>query len=74
MTQQEIDQHFKGYKWHHFLLYFPAGFLFWEGIAQHNIIETICSASILIGALLQGRFFVRGIRKMLDFILQDLNH
>jgi hypothetical protein len=73
MTRQEIEKYFEGYKWHHFLIYFPAGVVTTEGLIDKRLVELICGLLIFAGGLLQGRFFVNGIKKMLDYIQDELN-
>lgn len=72
MTDQELEKHFKGYKLHHFLMYFPLGFLAMHGILSKDPIVTICAITTLIGGVLQGKFFFAGIKKMIKFIQEDL--
>lgn len=73
MTEQDIEKHFQGYKLHHFLMYFPLGILFCEGLLNKAPIEWICALASLTGGLLQGRFFFAGIRKMIKFIQEALH-
>lgn len=72
MTEKDIDKHFKGYKLHHFLMYFPLGILFMDGITYKNPVIWICALVSLAGGLLQGQFFITGIKKMIKFLQEDV--
>jgi hypothetical protein len=72
ITKRDIDKLFGGFKLYHFVVGMPAGFLIGYGLGQKNYIEWICGTLLLVGSILQTRFFFRAIRKIVDFIRQDL--
>lgn len=73
MNEQDIDKYFKGYKWHHLLIYFPAGALCMEGLSRGDPEEWIGAILILVGGVLQARFFWNAIRKMIHFLRENVN-
>lgn len=72
MTEQEIEKHFKGFKWHHILLGFPAGCLFAHGLTIKDPEQWIGAMLIMIGYMLQFRYYVGGYKKMIEWFKQDL--
>lgn len=73
MIKDDIEKHLKVHKWHHFLIYFPAGGLCMDGLILGHPEIWIGALLVFVGGLLQERFFRRLLLKMLEFLRQDLN-
>lgn len=72
ITSRDIDKLFKGFQFHHVLIGMPVGVLFYRGIMNKDPENWICAILILVGAFLQSRFFFHAIKKIVDYIRQDL--
>lgn len=68
MTEQELNNHFAGFRIHHFLIGFPIGILLADGIDNGNPTEWILAILLFIGFIFQSIYFYVGMKKIVSFL------